>query len=75
MFYHDLNEEIRYLKSRLTYKKKKLDEALLTRENEEAIKKIKEQITEVEEKLQICTEELQSQNDSMNDDWKNGLQQ
>jgi hypothetical protein len=71
MFYHDLHEEIRYLKSRLLYKTKKLDEAVLSKESEERIVSIKEQIKDIEQKLQICTEELRSQEDGRKEDWEN----
>ena len=70
MFYHDLHEEIRYLKSRLVYKGK-LDEAVLAKDSEERIAGIREQIRDIEQKLQICTEELRSQEDGRKEDWKN----
>lgn len=73
MFYHDLHEEVRYLKSRLHYKSKKLEEALSSSEEAEAIKILQTQIKEIEQKLQVCNEELRSQNDTINEEWKNGL--
>lgn len=72
-YYHDLNEEIRYSKSRLSYKIKKLDEAVLARESEETIHKIQGQIVDIEEKLQVCAKELKLQQDSENKDWKEGF--
>lgn len=73
MYYHDLKQEINYLKSRLSYKLKRLDEAELAKEGNAMTQRIKEQIREIEEKLQVCKEELRSQEETENKEWREGL--
>ena len=62
MYHYDIREEIRFLTARLLYKIKKLDEAVAAVSNEKALV-LREQILEIEEKIQICQAEAAALDD------------
>jgi len=74
MYYHDLSKEIQYLKSRLLYKTKRLDEAVASSQSEESIDNIRLQIRELEEKIALCSEELKSQDDAEGEEWRRSFE-
>lgn len=64
VYHSDIRQEIGYLKARLLYKLKKLDEAMANGESPQRIDALKEQVREIDEKLQACREEARAQNES-----------
>jgi hypothetical protein len=68
VYHPDLRQEIEFLKARLLYKTKKLDEAVLNTGDSERIETLKEQILLIETKLQICREESKAQDETQRKD-------
>ncbi len=67
MYHPYLREEVRFLKARLLYKVKKLDEAVAASNDGEQIDKLKSDVAEIETKLQICYEEMKAQGEEENE--------
>jgi DNA repair exonuclease SbcCD ATPase subunit len=70
MYHPDLREELRFLKARLLYKTKKLDEAIASNNDPEKIAQLKQEIKEIEEKLHICETEADADEKSSNEEWQ-----
>ena len=58
MYHPDLREEIKFLKARLLYKTKKLDESIAAKEGPEKLALLKKEVQEIEEKLHVCQVEM-----------------
>jgi DNA repair exonuclease SbcCD ATPase subunit len=67
MYHPDLREEIKFLKARLLYKTKKLDEARAANLGPEKLSELNDLIKELEEKLHLCQTEVDAQAESDNE--------
>ena len=61
MYHSDLRQEIAYLQAHLDYKRRKLAEGLKNNVSFNELKKLFDEIREVELKLQVCFEESNAQ--------------
>jgi hypothetical protein len=68
MYHPDLREEIRFLKARLLYKTKKLEEATATNSGPEIIAGLATQIKEMVDKMAGCQTKVEAQEESENQD-------
>lgn len=68
MYHSDLREEIKFLKARLLYKTKKLNEAKLANIDPEMQSILQHEVKELEEKLNLCQTEADAQAESENEE-------
>ena len=64
MYHFDLRKEIAFLHAQLEYKRRKLGEALQANTSISELNPLYSEIKEIEQKLQICFEEANTQFDN-----------
>jgi hypothetical protein len=70
MYHPDLREEIKFLKARLLYKTKKLNEAVAANDDPEKVNALTTDVAEIQEKLSLCQTEVDAQDKNEDDEWQ-----
>ena len=63
MYHSDLRKEISYLQAQLDYKRRKVAEGFTAKISFEQMEKLYDEIRVIEEKLKVCFEEANVQNE------------